>query len=217
GGDIETRSGWWGRVVRERTRKRAFQEVQRVYRAELPIAPPAAPKMSVVICAYNAERTMRACLESLRALRYPNYEVIVVNDGSTDRTLEIAEQFPEARIISQENKGLSAARNVGIDAATGEIVAFTDSDCVVDPDWLTYLAYSFVHGGFVAVAGPKLPPPEESRTAACVAASPGGPTHVLLNDQVAEHIPGCNMAFRRDVLQSIGGFHAVFAAPARDV
>jgi O-antigen biosynthesis protein len=207
----------FGLVDRERNRKPAFQEVQRVYRAELPIAPPAAPKMSVVICAYNAERTMRACLESLRALRYPNYEVIVVNDGSTDRTLEIAEQFPEARIISQENKGLSAARNVGIDAATGEIVAFTDSDCVVDPDWLTYLAYSFVHGGFVAVGGPNLPPPEESRTAACVAASPGGPTHVLLNDQVAEHIPGCNMAFRRDVLQSIGGFDAMFRAAGDDV
>ena len=162
-------------------------------------ARPTPPKISVVICAYNAERTMDACLASLRALRYPNYEVIVVNDGSTDRTLEIAQRYPEVRIISQENKGLSVARNVGIEAATGEIVAYTDSDCVVDPDWLTYLAYKFVHGGFVAVGGPNLPPPEESRTAACVAASPGGPTHVLLNDEVAEHIPGCNMAFRKDV------------------
>jgi glycosyltransferase involved in cell wall biosynthesis len=207
----------FGLVDRERNRKPAFQEVQRVYRAELPITPPAAPKISVVICAYNAERTMAACLESLRGLRYPHYEVIVVNDGSTDRTLEIARQFPQARVLSQENMGLSAARNVGIDAATGEIVAFTDSDCVVDPDWLTYLAYSFSHGGFVAVGGPNLPPPEDSRTAACVAASPGGPTHVLLNDQVAEHIPGCNMAFRRDVLQSIGGFDVVFRAAGDDV
>jgi len=207
----------FGLVDRERNRKPAFSEVQRIYRADLPVAPPAPPKISVVICAYNAERTMRACLESLRTLRYPQYEVIVVNDGSTDRTLEIAQQFPEARIISQENKGLSAARNVGIDAATGDIVAFTDSDCVVDPDWLTYLAYSFVNGGFVAVGGPNLPPPEESRTAACVAASPGGPTHVLLNDQVAEHIPGCNMAFRKDVLQRVGGFDAVFRAAGDDV
>lgn len=207
----------FGLVDRERNRKPAFQEVQHVYRAELPVPPAAAPKISVVICAYNAERTMQACLESLRALRYASYEVIVVNDGSTDRTLEIARQFPEARIISQENQGLSVARNVGIEAATGDIVAFTDSDCVVDPDWLTYLAYSFAHGGFVAVGGPNLPPPEEARTAACVASSPGGPTHVLLNDQVAEHIPGCNMAFRRDVLRQIGGFDPVFRAAGDDV
>jgi O-antigen biosynthesis protein len=207
----------FGLVDRERNRKPAFAEVQRVYRAELPIAPPSPPKVSVVICAYNAERTMQPCLESLRTLRYPHYEVIVVNDGSTDRTLEIAQRFPEARLISQENKGLSAARNVGIEAATGEIVAFTDSDCVVDPDWLTYLVYGFTSGGFVAVGGPNLPPPEESRTAACVASSPGGPTHVLLNDQVAEHIPGCNMAFRKDVLQRIGGFDAVFRAAGDDV
>ena len=207
----------FGLVDRERARKPAFHEVQRVYRAELPLLPPSPPKISVVICAYNAERTMQACLESLRTLRYPHYEVIVVNDGSTDRTLEIAQQFPEVRIISQENRGLSAARNVGIDAATADIVAFTDSDCVVDPDWLTYLAYGFVSGGFVAIGGPNLPPPEESRTAACVASSPGGPTHVLLNDQVAEHIPGCNMAFHKPVLQAMGGFDPIFRAAGDDV
>src|SRR5262245_18321778 len=216
-GGFQVEDWAFGLVDRERNRKPAFHEVQRIYRAELPIPPPAAPKMSVVICAYNAERTMQACLESLRALRYPSYEIIVVNDGSPDHTLEIAQQFPQARIISQENKGLSAARNVGIEAATGDIVAFTDSDCVVDPDWLTYLAYTFREGGYVAVGGPNLPPPEESRTAACVAASPGGPTHVLLNDEVAEHIPGCNMAFRKDVLQAIGGFDPVFRAAGDDV
>ncbi len=207
----------FGLVDRERNRKPAFTEVQRVYRSELPIPLPSPPTISVVICAYNAERTMHACLESLMALRYPSYDVIVVNDGSRDATLEIAQRFPQVRIISQENQGLSAARNVGIAAATGEFVAFTDSDCVVDPDWLTYLSHAFVHGGFVAVGGPNLPPPEESRTAACVAASPGGPTHVLLNDQVAEHIPGCNMAFRTEVLRQIGGFDAVFRAAGDDV
>ncbi|MDX2165657.1 MAG: glycosyltransferase [Deltaproteobacteria bacterium] len=216
-GGFQVEDWAFGLVDRERNRKPAFTAVQRLYRQSLP--PPAArqPKISVVICAYNAERTMEACLQSLRELRYPDFEVIVVNDGSTDRTLEISQRFPEARIISQENKGLSVARNVGIEAATGEIVAFTDSDCVVDPDWLTYLAHTFVNGGFVAVGGPNLPPPEESRTAACVACSPGGPTHVLLNDDVAEHIPGCNMAFRRDELRALGGFDAIFRAAGDDV
>ncbi len=207
----------FGLVDRERHKKPAYHAVQKLYAGQLPPPLERPPRISVVICAFNAERTMDACLASLRTLRYPNYEVIVVNDGSTDRTLEIAQRYPEVRIFSQENRGLSVARNVGMDNATGEITAYTDSDCVVDPDWLTYLAYKFVHGGFVAVGGPNLPPPEDSRTAACVAASPGGPAHVLVDDEVAEHIPGCNMAFLKTALQEIGGFDPIHRAAGDDV
>ena len=120
--------------------------------------------VSVVVCAYNAERTMEDCLTSLEKLNYSDYEVIVVNDGSTDRTREIAERFPYARLINQENKGLSAARNVGVAAATGEIVAFTDSDCVADPDWLFYLVAKFLSSDLSAVGGPNFPPPEDRRS-----------------------------------------------------
>jgi len=74
-----------------------------------------------------------------------------------DRTLEIAERFPYCRIVSQENKGLSVARNVGAEAATGEIVAYTDSDCVADPDWLTYLVGKMVDGNLSACGGPNFP------------------------------------------------------------
>src|SRR5207249_3582759 len=124
---------------------------------------------------------------------------------------------PRLEIISQENKGLSIARNVGAAAATGEIVAYTDSDCVPDPDWLAFMVYKFVRSGFVAVGGPNFPPPEPSLVPAAVAVSPGGPTHVLLNDEVAEHIPGCNMGFTKKALEDIGGFDAVFAAAGDDV
>jgi glycosyltransferase involved in cell wall biosynthesis len=207
----------FGLVDRARAKKPAYYSVQRMYAGALPPALPDPPRISVVICAFNAERTMEACLASLRTLRYPNYEVIVVNDGSTDRTLEIAQRYEEVRLISQPNRGLSAARNVGFEHATGTIVAYTDSDCVVDPDWLTYLAYKFVHGGFVAVGGPNLPPPEDGRVPACVAAAPGGPTHVLLDDEVAEHIPGCNMAFLKSVLVDVGGFDPIHRAAGDDV
>ena len=148
---------------------------------------------------------MAACLDSLRALRYPATEVVVVDDGSTDRTGAIADQYEGFHVIHQENKGLSAARNVGMAASTGEIVAYTDSDCVVDPDWLHYLVATFLSSGLPAVGGPNLPPPEDSFVASCVAASPGGPLEVLLDDEEAEHIPGCNMAFRREALEEIGG------------
>jgi GT2 family glycosyltransferase len=207
----------FGLVDRERHRKPAYAAVQRIYRSELPGVPEPAPRITVVVCAYNAERTMEPCLASLRALRYPNHEVVVVDDGSRDATPEIARRHAWARLISHENRGLSAARNTGIAAATGELIAFTDSDCVADPDWLTYLAWSFTNRDVAAVGGPNLPPAEEERTAACVATAPGGPTHVLLDDETAEHIPGCNMAFRREALAQIGGFDPLFRAAGDDV
>jgi glycosyltransferase involved in cell wall biosynthesis len=207
----------FGLVDRQRRKKPAFQAVQRWYTAPGLPALPEYPKVSVVICAYNAEATMDACLASLQELRYPAFEVIVVDDGSTDRTGTIADGYEGIHVIHQENEGLSAARNVGIAASLGEIVAFTDSDCVVDPDWLHYLVATFLATGLPAVGGPNLPPPEDSVVAACVAASPGGPLHVLLDDLEAEHIPGCNMAFRREVLEEIGGFDPIYRAAGDDV
>ncbi len=207
----------FGLVDRERRPKPAFHEVAGRYKGPLPPALPRYPRVSVVVCAYNAERTMEACLASLEALDYPDYEVVVVNDGSTDRTLEISERFPFCRIISQPNKGLSVARNVGAEAATGEIVAYTDSDCVADPDWLTYLVGKMEAGNLAACGGPNFPPPEDSLVPAAVAVSPGGPTHVLISDEVAEHIAGCNMAFRRDVLMALGGFDPTYRAAGDDV
>jgi O-antigen biosynthesis protein len=207
----------FGLVDRERRPKPSLYEVERCYTGPLPPPLPHYPRVSVVVCAYNAERTLDACLASLAALNYPDYEVIVVNDGSRDRTLEIAESHPYCRIVSQPNKGLSTARNVGAEAATGEIVAYTDSDCVADPDWLTYLVAKMEAAGLVACGGPNFPPPEDSLVPAAVAVAPGGPTHVLLSDEVAEHIAGCNMAFRREVLLGLGGFDPVYRAAGDDI
>ncbi|MDE2229737.1 MAG: glycosyltransferase [Alphaproteobacteria bacterium] len=207
----------FGLVDRGRQKKPAFHAVAACYRGSMPPPPPRTPRVSVVVCTYNAERTMNACLESLEKQRYPDYEVIVVNDGSTDRTLAISEAFPFCRIVSQPNKGLSVARNVGAEAATGEIVAYTDSDCVVDPDWLTYLVARMEAASLHACGGPNFPPHEDNMVAAAVAVSPGGPTHVLLSDDTAEHIAGCNMAFRRDTLLKLGGFDPVFRAAGDDI
>src|SRR5262245_2035344 len=221
-------SDWaFGLVDAERQPKPAFDAVRTQYTAPLPPRLERTPRVSVVVCAYNAERTMEACLASLRTLNYPDYEVIVVNDGSTDATLAITERQklaydadptgPRLEIISQENRGLSVARNVGAHAATGEIVAYTDSDCVPDPDWLAFLVFKFARSGFVAVGGPNFPPPEPALVPAAVAVSPGGPTHVLLNDEVAEHIPGCNMAFTKKALTEVGGFDPTYTSAGDDV
>jgi len=182
-----------------------------------PPQPLRTPMVSVVICAYNAERTMLPCLESLRQLKYPNYEVVIVDDGSRDRTAEIAMEFPEFRLIRQPNKGLSVARNVGLHAARGEIIAYTDSDCVVDIDWLTLMVRAMVADGFDGCGGPNYAPHEEGRVEGCVAAAPGAPCHVLVADDRAEHLAGCNMIFTKAALVAVGGFDAQFTSAGDDV
>jgi glycosyltransferase involved in cell wall biosynthesis len=182
-----------------------------------PPQPVLTPKVSVVVCAYNAERTMRRCLESLRRLDYSNFEAIVVDDGSCDATPQIAAEFPEFRLLRQPNKGLSAARNAGMQAALGELIAYTDSDCVVDPHWLTFMVRSMNEGGFDSCGGPNYPPHEEGWIEGCVAAAPGAPCHVLIGDDRAEHLAGCNMVFRKAALEEIGGFDSQFTAAGDDV
>jgi len=182
-----------------------------------PPKPARMPMVSVVICAYNAERTMRPCLESLRQLDYPNFEIIIVDDGSRDSTSQIAAEFPEFRLIRQPNKGLSTARNVGLHAARGELIAYTDSDCVVDPHWLTLIVREMVEGKLGGCGGPNYPPHEKGWIEGCVAASPGAPSHVLIGDDRAEHLAGCNMVFDKAALESVGGFDPQFTAAGDDV
>jgi len=174
------------------------------------------PRISVVVCSYNGARTMRDCCEGLLRLEYPNFEVVVVNDGSTDATPKIVSQYG-FRLISTANHGLSNARNTGWQEARGDIVAYIDDDASPDPHWLTYIAAAFMRTTHVGIGGPNLPPPGDGPIADCVANAPGGPVHVLLSDTEAEHIPGCNMAFRKTALQAIGGFDPQFRTAGDDV
>lgn len=214
GHDIED---WdFGLTTRDRRPKPALAAVSRAFAdAPLPDDIPW-PRISVVVCSHNGARTIRDCLEGATALRYPDYEVIVVDDGSTDATAQIVNEFAVRR-ISTENRGLSSARNTGMEVATGEIVAYIDDDARPDPDWLTYLAAAFLRSDHAGIGGPNIAPAGDGPIADCVANTPGGPVHVLLTDELAEHIPGCNMAFRRDRLRAIGGFDPRYRAAGDDV
>ena len=214
GYDIED---WdFGLVNRNRQPKPALAAVCEAF-AEAPFSPDQTwPRLSVVVCSYNGSRTIRECCEGLQQLQYPNYEVIVVNDGSTDATAKIVDEF-DYRLISTENMGLSHARNLGMRAATGEIVAYLDDDAFPDPHWLTYLAATFMKTKHVGVGGPNITIKEDGWIAECIGHSPGNPTHILLSDEEAEHIPGCNMAFRKDALEAIGGFDPQFRIAGDDV
>ncbi len=216
-GGMQIEDWGFGLTRRDRSPKPEFAVVREQYGTVPHFALPRPAKVSVVVATFNGARTLDACLNALSRLNYPDYEVIVVDDGSTDSTPEIAARFAFARYIRQDNSGLSAARNTGIAAATGEIVAFTDDDCRPDEDWLHYLIGDLLRSDFAAIGGHNFLPPEDSPVAAAVAASPGGPAHVMLTDREAEHVPGCNMAFYKWALDEISGFDPVFRKAGDDV
>jgi GT2 family glycosyltransferase len=209
--------GWYFGVTREnREPKPALNVLEGYYRRRPSELREEWPRVSVVVCAYQAQDTIEECLWSLTELEYPNYEVLVVDDGSTDATAQIAHRFP-VRLLSRERLGLAGARNVGLEHAQGEFVAYIDADAKADPDWLTYLALALEVPGTAGAGGPNPVPPDDPPVAQCVARAPGGPIHVLLDDERAEHVPGCNMAFWRERLLEIGGFDPIYMAAGDDV
>lgn len=218
-GGFDVEDWAFGLVDRQRKPKPAAAAVARAF-ADAPFPREQQetwPRVSVIVCAYNAADTIEDCLSSLERLTYPDVEIILVNDGSRDRTGEIARQHPGVRVVDIPNGGLSNARNVGLAHATREVVAYTDADTRVDPDWLTHLVQPFLTSDVVGSGGPNVVPPDDPAMAQCIARAPGGPTHVLLDDRTAEHVPGCNMAFKREALLAIGGFNAVYLRAGDDV
>ena len=101
------------------------------------------PLISIIIPMYNMEDYLERCLDSVIAQKYVNTEILLINDGSIDGTIDIAERYamqdPRIIIISHENQGLSYTRNVGIKRATGEYITFVDSDDELEPDALNIL------------------------------------------------------------------------------
>jgi O-antigen biosynthesis protein len=215
-GGYEIEDWDFGLVDRDRKPKPSLAAVAGAF-AEVPFrASGLWPRVSVVVCSYNGARTIRDTLEALQRVDYPDFEVILVDDGSKDATAAIGREFG-VRLISTGNRGLSSARNTGYEAATGEIVAYIDDDAYPDPHWLHYLAHRFMQRDWAGVGGPNLPPAGDGMIAECVANSPGGPVHVLVSDIEAEHIPGCNMAFRKMALEGTGGFDPRFRTAGDDV
>ncbi|HSR66663.1 MAG TPA: glycosyltransferase [Acidobacteriota bacterium] len=212
----------FGLTDRQGCPKPALQSVAEFF-GEAPFGARRWPSFSVLVCVYNGARTIRQCIRTVLELDYPDFELVVVDDGSDDQTPRIlqvlAEEVGESRfrVFRTPNRGLSAARNLGMEEARGEYLAYLDADAYPDPQWLRYLAIDFTRNGRAALGGPNVPPPEDGFISQCVAQAPGAPTHILLSDEEAEHVPGCNMAFRKRALQAIGGFDVRFRVAGDDV
>jgi O-antigen biosynthesis protein len=216
-GGEEVHDWAFGLTDRSRQPKPALRAVSKAY-SEVPFAPDHLwPSVSVIVCCFNGESTLENCLSGLEKLEYPDVEVIVIDDGSTDTSAAIAARHPNFKLVSQENRGLGNARNLGLELSTGEIVAYIDCDAWPDPHWLHYLVSTFAATTHACVGGPNLPPAGDPPLSECVSQAPGGPNHVLLSDREAEHVPGCNMAFRAAALREIGGFDPRFRVAGDDV
>lgn len=115
------------------------------------------PKISVVVPAYNVQAVIGKCLRALERQTLKPEEIIVVDDGSTDQTRKILSEFQVSnskfRILKQSHQGTAKARNLGVQKAKGEIVAFTDSDCVPPKDWLKKIAIALSDSDIGAVGG----------------------------------------------------------------
>jgi glycosyltransferase involved in cell wall biosynthesis len=168
--------------------------------------------ISVVVCAYNEQRYLAACLHSLLAQTRPADELIVVNNASTDSTGEVARKVPGVVVCDEPKIGLVVARARGQRVSTGDVLAYLDADCRAPLFWLERVARQFVrHPHLVAVTGPYRFYDWDlwGRTLICAYDWTVAPaTHVLAQRvlRMGAILYGGNFAVRRDALERIGGF-----------
>lgn len=194
-------------------------------------------KVSIILCTYNGAEKIRETIESLLNQDYPQHklEIIVVNDGSTDRTAEIIGKYPLKLINHGQNKGLGAARNTGISHASGEIVCFTDDDCRVDKNWVRESVNIYRESPNIDGIGGKIKPYKMDNILEKYAYYGKNPIydHVpclnprsriknylkksfaikrqkLKNGQKLASIMGANSSYRKEMLERVGGFDSTF-------
>jgi len=180
--------------------------------------------ISIIVITFNEKENISHCLDSLVELDYPEdkYEIIVV-DSSTDRTPQIVASYGKLRLI-RSKKGFATQKNVGLECATFDIVAFTDADCIIPQNWLKIISQAFKNKKIAAIGGNAYPPPGTGyfgKCVACVGHPAGGAigldANFTRNENGVDFIPGCNAVYRRMALLDVGGFDASFVDGGEDV
>ncbi len=161
--------------------------------------------VSIIIPAYNAEKTIAECLASIQNLDWDGErEVILVNDGSTDRTAEIAATFSGVKVISVPNGGAPRATNIGIQAAHYDIVASVDADVVLERGWLKNIVYPFEDPNVAGVTGYV-----EGASSKLIGRITGYHTELrhLRRPQYVDAMGSANTAYRRQAIIEVGMFN----------
>lgn len=164
------------------------------------------PSVSIVVPVYNAEKTIQRTLEAVFTQSYSGLvEVIVVDDGSSDRSASIVKSFPRAKYIHQENRGPASARNRGLRESSASIIFFTDSDCIPESNWVSKAVSDLDDPKIAVVAGSYSLANEQSILARCI--------HKEILFRHVERMPkfpksfgSYNFCARKSMLLEVGGF-----------
>ena len=183
------------------------------------------PPISVVVCTRDRPALLTRCLQSLRKVDYPSFEIVVVDNASTSDDIRLVTEQAAARYVREERPGLDWARNCGISTARYDIIAFTDDDVEVDPEWLRGIAAGFEDPTVQCVSGYVVPARMDTEAELVFELCYNGmgkgtrprrwdPARMSARELIGSHHVGigANMAFRRPLLDSLGGFD-----PALDV
>lgn len=167
---------------------------------------------SVIICTYNRHRLLDKCLKSVVSQKYnkQNYETVVVDDGSTDKTNEICRRYKNIRYFKQKNHGIAAARNFGVKKARGEIIVFIDDDCIATKNWLKNLVGSFKKKKKnIAGIGGKVKALNSHKIIGEYCEQNLFDTLVVSKNQ-PPYLSTCNCAFKASIIRKIGSFDPLF-------
>jgi cellulose synthase/poly-beta-1,6-N-acetylglucosamine synthase-like glycosyltransferase len=166
-------------------------------------------KASVVIAAMNAEKSIGKCLDSLERQTFKDFEVIVVDDGSSDNTIGRANAYPKVRVLKQDHGGPAVARNNGAWAAKGKIIVFTDSDCILDSNWLGEMVKPFEDERIAGVQG-RYKTRQKSIIARLIQLEIERSYERMANRRFIDFMGTYSAAYRKKVFEEMQGFDTSF-------
>lgn len=180
-------------------------------------------KISVVIPVYNEEECITQCLEALFKNTVKPYEIILVDGGSTDNTIKLAEKF-SVKIIRSPGEKAASSRNIGIRYATGDIIAFTDGDCIVSNNWIEEIFNGFKQKNIEGLGGCVKPAPARNNIeefwgnfSLNEIMSFGNEEYKVVRKTLNNTFITANCAYKRSLLVQLGGFNDWFGNNAEDV
>jgi glycosyltransferase involved in cell wall biosynthesis len=172
------------------------------------------PLVSCVVAVRDEQMRLRACLESLRRVDYPRTEIIVADDGSRDGSVGVAREMG-AVVVEAGGRGPAAARNLAVAVSKGEVIAFTDADCTVPVNWLRPLVHALAGARIASAGGGQrqvFPEGTDDADNAAITAffdltsAIADYTRVDARAGEVAHNASCNVAYRRDAFEAVGGF-----------
>lgn len=174
-------------------------------------------KVSVILPSYNREKYIAGCLDSLLKQDFADYEILAVDDCSTDQTRNILSQYEGSKIrvfYNDKNSGPSFSRNLAVLHALGEILAFTDSDCMVDPKWLREIVRPFFRDQDIVIVGGKVEDPTPENYWQFVNFQGD---FIARKEGFVRKVVGCNMAARKDFIKENTFDEAIYPAEELDL